>query len=131
MPHSVLQIADIERAVRHLGLSGSVNDHVAMQQALTHMGIWSSLHHFRANCAQGTVRHIITGVALEVREGVFLLTGERGWNDIRSKVAGELGAQLKAFAFSHHCIQSEPPANAEGKIHAIVEFLKNQTTESV
>lgn len=129
MPHTVLKIADIQRAATHLGLSGSVNDHVAIHQALTHMGVWSSLHHFRANCAQGTVRHIITGVALEMREGVFLLTGERGWNDIRSKVAIELGAQLKTFAFSHHCIQTETQTNSEGKIQNIVSVLQNEIAE--
>lgn len=125
MPPSTLTIAVVQRAASDVGLSGSVNDHVAMHQALTQMGVSSSLHHFRANCAQGTMRQIITGVALEVKGGVFLLTGELGWNDIRSKVATELNAQSKGFAFSHHPIHVETQTTIESSVHHIVEALQN------
>lgn len=118
-------IEKIQGAARRAQLHGSVNDHVAMHQALNRMGIPSTLHHFRAHCAQGTIRHILTGVALEVREGVFLLTGERGWPEVRTKVASQLNTASKSIAFSHHAIETQPVETPTEKIDELMKLLKS------
>lgn len=127
MPQTPPSIAHIQRIAQNLGLQGSVNDHVVIHHALAHLGLRSTLHHFRANCAQGTIRHIVTGVALEVREGVFLLSGEQGWTEVRNKLATELNAHSKTLAFSHHPIASFTVECAHEKFDSVLAALKNES----
>lgn len=126
MPTTHPSIAHIQQIAQNMGLEGSVNDHVVIHHALTHLGLRSTLHHFRANCAQGTIRHIVTGVALEVREGVFLLSGEQGWTEVRNKLAAELNTASKTLAFSHHPIASLNVEFTHEKLDSVLAALKNQ-----
>lgn len=127
MTHKGPTIADIQHGAITVGLTDSVSDHVIVHRALVRMGVRSTLHHFRANCANGTVRHILTGVALEVPSGVFILSGEQGWEAIRSKIAQVFNAQPKQIAFSHHSIEDHPQAissAAEDKISQLLIALQ-------
>lgn len=119
-------IAHIQQIAQTLGLEGSVNDHVVIHHALVHLGFRCTLHHFRANYAHGTIRHIVTGVALEVREGVFLLSGEKGWPEVRNKLAVQLDAPSKTLAFSHHPIAFLSVEFAHEKLDSVVAALKNE-----
>lgn len=127
MPQPTPSITHIQQIAQNLGLEGSVNDHVVIHHALTHLGLRSTLHHFRANCAQGTIRHIVTGVALEVREGVFLLSGERGWTEVRNKLATELNTSVKTLAFSHYPIVSVSNEFSHNKCNEVVAALASES----
>lgn len=126
MPQATPSIAHIQQMAQALGLEGSVNDHVVIHRALVHLGFRCTLHHFRANCAQGTIRHIVTGVVLEVREGVFRLSGERGWTEVRNKVAEQLNTSCKTLAFSHHPIAAVSVEFAHEKLDSVLAALKQE-----